>query len=153
VADPSRLYRIGDADDCCVDGGFPGDAGGTSDFSIFSYDLYQHFKSSAPEFEQLAAVQASEHWSWSVRRGNTLAKSLSGEFVSGNYFSTLGVRPYAGRAFDDNDDTPGAAPATVLSYKTWQGEFAVDPAIVGSTIFIQTKTFYRHRYWPTWFLW
>ena len=44
VADPSRLYRIGDTDDCCVNGGFVGDNG---DFDIFSYDLYQRFKSSA----------------------------------------------------------------------------------------------------------
>ncbi|HMD77726.1 MAG TPA: ABC transporter permease [Terracidiphilus sp.] len=141
VSDSSRLYRIGDTDDCCVDGGFPGDAGDTGDFSIFSYELYQHIKSSAPEFEQLAAAQAADHWSWSVRRGNAQAKSLYGEFVSGNYFTTLGIRPYAGRALDDNDDTPNAAPATVLSYKTWQGEFAADPAIVGSTIFIQTRPF------------
>src|ERR1700757_1085160 len=55
VADPSRLYRIGDTDDCCVNGGFVGDNG---DFDIFSYELYQHFRKSAPEFEQLAAVQA-----------------------------------------------------------------------------------------------
>src|ERR1700730_8039602 len=50
VADPARLYRIGDTDDCCVEGGFPGDAGDTGDFSIFSYDLFQHLKNSAPEF-------------------------------------------------------------------------------------------------------
>ena len=37
VADPSRLYRIGDNDDCCVEGGFPGDASDTGDFTIFSY--------------------------------------------------------------------------------------------------------------------
>ncbi len=99
VTDPSRLYRIGDTDDCCVEGGFPGDAGDTGDFSIFSYDLYQHLKNSTPEFEQLAAVQAGEHWSWSVRRGSALAKTLHGEFVSGNYFSTLGLGAYAGRVF------------------------------------------------------
>jgi hypothetical protein len=40
VADPSRLYRIGDTDDCCVDGGYPGDAGENGDFSIFSTDLF-----------------------------------------------------------------------------------------------------------------
>ncbi len=58
VADPAQLYRIGDTDDCCVEGGFPGDASNTGDFSIFSFDLYQHLKNSAPEFEQLAAVQS-----------------------------------------------------------------------------------------------
>src|ERR1700746_3659075 len=53
VSDPKQLYRIGDTDDCCVNGGFVGDNG---DFDIFSYDLYQHLKNFAPEFQSLAAV-------------------------------------------------------------------------------------------------
>ena len=78
---------------------------------------------------------------WAVRRGNALPKSLHGEFVSGNYFSTLGLGAYVGRTFSDKDDMPAAPPATVISYKAWQGEYAGDPAIVGSTIFIQTLPF------------
>jgi predicted permease len=140
VTDPSSLYRIGDNDECCVEGGFPGNAGDTGDFSIFSYDLYQYLKNSAPEFEQLAAVQSGRN-RWTVRRGNELAKSLTGEFVSGNYFATLGLGAYAGRIFSDTDDTPTAAPATVISYKTWQGDYAADPSIVGSTIYIQARPF------------
>jgi macrolide transport system ATP-binding/permease protein len=140
IADPTRLYRIGDNDDCCVEGGFPGNASDSGDVTIFSTDLYQYLRNSAPEFEQLAAVQAGQ-WTWSMRRGNTLPKSLHGEFVSGNFFSTLGLGAYAGRVFSDNDDTPSASPTTVISYKTWQGEFAGDPTIVGSTIFIQAKPF------------
>jgi predicted permease len=140
VTDPATLYRIGDHDDCCVDGGFPGDAGDTGDFSIFSTDLYRYLKNAAPEFEQLAAVQAGGGM-WAVRRGNALPKSLHGEFVSGNYFSTLGLGAYVGRTFSDKDDMPAAPPATVISYKAWQGEYAGDPAIVGSTIFIQTLPF------------
>jgi hypothetical protein len=46
---------------------------------------------------------------WSVRRGNALPKSLHGEFVTGNYFSTLGLGAYAGRIFADSDDTPSSA--------------------------------------------
>jgi predicted permease len=138
VVDPAQLYRIGDTDDCCVEGGFPDSD--TGDYSIFSYDLYLHLKNSTPEFEQLAAVQAGV-WSWSVRRGDALPKSMRGEFVSGNYFSTLGMGAYAGRAFNQSDDTPAASPATVLSYKMWQGEYAGDRSIVGSTIFIQARPF------------
>jgi predicted permease len=137
VTDPARLYRIGDTDNCCINGGFPGDNG---DFDIFSYDLYQHLKNSALEFEQLAAVQAAED-EFSVRRGNALAKSLRGEFVSGNYFSTLGLGAYAGRALGESDDTPSSAPATVISYSAWQTEFAADPSILGTTIFIQARPF------------
>jgi macrolide transport system ATP-binding/permease protein len=140
AANPAQLYRIGDNDECCVEGGFPGDASETGDFSIFSFDLYQYLKNAAPEFEQLAAVQAGQG-RWSVRRGNAEPKSLYVEPVSGNYFSTLGIRPFAGRLFQDDDDTPAAAPAAVLSYRAWQGEYASDPNIVGSTIYIETKPF------------
>ncbi|MGO9317980.1 MAG: ABC transporter permease [Terracidiphilus sp.] len=139
VADPSRLYRIGDADDCCVDGPFPGDSASTGDFSIFSYDLFLHLKNSAPEFEQLAAVRAGQLL-WSVRRGESQGKSLHGQFVSGNFFSTLGLGAYAGRIFGESDDTPDASPAAVISYRAWQTEFAADPSIIGSTIFIQAKS-------------
>ena len=137
VGDPAQLYRIGDTDDCCVNGGFVGDNG---DFDIFSYDLYLHLKNSAPEFEELAAMQAGQD-GFSVRRGNALAKSLQGEFVSGNYFSTLGLGAFSGRPLSESDDTPSSAPATVVSYRAWQAEFAADPSLVGSTIAIETKPF------------
>jgi hypothetical protein len=55
VADPATLYRIGDKDDCCVNGGFINDNG---DFDMFSYELYHQFRDNTPEFEQLAAFQA-----------------------------------------------------------------------------------------------
>jgi predicted permease len=137
VTDTRQLYRIGDTDDCCVEGGYTNDKG---DFSIFSYDLYLHLKNSAPEFEQLAAMQAGE-WRFSVRRGNTAAKALPAEYVSGNYFTTLGVGPYLGRVLAESDDTPASAPTVVLSYQAWQGDFASDPSIVGATVFIQTHPF------------
>src|ERR1700761_2574212 len=55
VVDPKTLYRVGDKDDCCVNGGFLGDDG---DFDLFSYELYTHFRDNTPEFEQLAAMQS-----------------------------------------------------------------------------------------------
>ncbi len=137
VADPSQLYRIGDKDDCCVNGGF-NDTGG--DFSIFSYDLYLTLRNAAPEFEQLAAVQAGQN-SYYVRRGETEPRNLRLEYVTGNYFSTLGIGPYIGRALTSNDDKPGAAPAVEISYASWQSDFGGDSSIVGSTIFIQTHPF------------
>jgi predicted permease len=140
VVNPSQLYRIGDNDDCCVEGGFPGGASSTGDFTIFSYDLYQYLKKAAPEFEQLAAMQAGG-WDWSVRHGAAQAESLHGEFVSGNYFQALSVGPYEGRMLGDADDAPAAAPAAVLSYQAWQSEYAGDPAAVGSTVYIQARPF------------
>src|SRR5580698_2687908 len=52
VADPASLYRIGDGDDCCVEGG-PQDQWG-----MFSFPLYERLKSETPEFETVAAFQA-----------------------------------------------------------------------------------------------
>ena len=137
VTDPKQLYRIGDTNDCCVEGGYSNDSG---DVSIFSFDLYLHLKQNAPEFEQLAAVQAGES-RFSVRRGDAVAKAMTAEYVSGNYFQTFGLGPYLGRVFAANDDMPEAAPATVLSYQAWQGEFYSDPTIVGSTVLIQAHPF------------
>ncbi|MGA7765390.1 MAG: ABC transporter permease [Candidatus Sulfotelmatobacter sp.] len=137
VTDPARLYRVGDTDDCCYEGGFQNDNG---DFAIFPYDLYLHLKQSAPEFEQLAAVQAGQS-GLSVRSGKTPARPLRAEYVSGNYFATLGVGAYAGRVLSESDDTPGAAPALVISYQSWQADLAGDPGVVGSTVFVETHPF------------
>jgi predicted permease len=137
VADPARLYRIGDKTDCCYFDSFQNDDG---DFDLFSYDLYQHFKQSAPEFEQLAAVQAGGG-GFSVRYGSSPAKPMRSEYVSGNYFTTLGVGAYLGRPLIESDDKLGATPVLVLSYQTWQADFAADPHLVGSTVYVQGQPF------------
>ena len=137
VNDPKQLYRIGDTDDCCIDGGFQNDNG---DFAIFSYDLYRTLRDAAPEFEQLAAVEAGQNHAY-IRRGEQDTKNLRVQWVTGNFFSTLGIQPYIGRMFANSDDQPGAAPVVVLSYASWQSDFGGDPGIVGSTIFIQTHPF------------
>ena len=137
VADPAQLYRIGDTDDCCIDGGFQNANG---DFAIFSYDLYLRLRAVAPEFEQLAAVQAGQDREY-VRRGQTDTKNLRVEYVTGNYFTTLGINAYMGRALSASDDAPGAPPAVEVSYASWQSDFGGDPSLIGSTIFIQTRPF------------
>lgn len=137
VADPSHLYRVGDLGDCCYFDGFENDNG---DFDLFAYDLYLKLQQSSPDFEQLAAVQAGGS-ALSVRSGSSPAKPMRSEFVSGNYFATLGVGAYAGRALVASDDRPGAQPVLVLSYRTWETDFAGDPGIVGSTVYVQTHPF------------
>jgi predicted permease len=135
VTNPATLFRIGDLDDCCVNGGFENDDG---DFDLFSYDLYRHFQDTTPEFEQLAAFQSGRNM-MNVRVGNAAAKSERTEYVSGNYFSTFGLGAYAGRMILPSDDVPGAAPVAVLSFAAWQASHAGDPNLVGSTIYIQSQ--------------
>jgi predicted permease len=68
-----------------------------------------------------------------------LAKPQRGEYVTGNYFSTFGIRPYVGRTILPSDDHAGAAPVAVLSYQTWQTDYAGDPTVVGSTFYVQAR--------------
>ena len=133
VADPRTLYRIGDKDDCCVNGGFMNDDG---DFDLFSYDLYRHLRDTTPEFEQLAAMQSGSN-SMNVRRGSEQAKALRTQYVSGNFFTTFGIGPFTGRTLSMTDDMQGAAPAVMMSYQAWQSEYGGDPSLVGSNLYVQ----------------
>jgi predicted permease len=135
VVNPKTLYRLGDKDDCCVNGGFINDDG---DFDLFSYELYRTFRDNTPEFEQLAAMQSGNN-GYIVRRPPEPGKSLSTEYVSGNYFSTFGIGAFAGRVLNDGDDTPSSAPVVVLSYDSWQSEFGGDLSIIGSTLYLEGK--------------
>ncbi len=136
VVDPSSLYRIGSGTDCCVEGG-PQD-----DWGLYPYSLYLRLQTEAPEFEQMAAFQAAGV-QFSVRRGQSdnTAKPLRGEFVSGNYFSTLGIRAFAGRTITPSDDQASAPPVAILSYRAWQQQYDSDPAVVGSTFIVSGHPF------------
>lgn len=119
VVDPSALVRIGDKDDCCVNGGW----NENGDYSLFSTDTYYLFKKSLPEFEELAAMESGYAWRpLTVRRAGaqSAAKSVMGTFVSGNYFRMFGLSPAAGRLLSDADDQKGAPLTAVMSYDAWQ---------------------------------
>jgi macrolide transport system ATP-binding/permease protein len=138
VADPKTLVRIGDTDDCCVNSGIHE----KGDYSLFSTESYLMFKKNLPEFEELAAMEAGfEYRPLTARREDpqAVAKSVMGEFVSGNYFRTFGLQPVVGRYFTDADDTKGAGFTAVMSYDTWAHEYASDPNVVGSTFRINTQ--------------
>jgi predicted permease len=136
VADPSRLYRIGDGDACCVQGG-PQDQWG-----MFSFPLFERLKLETPEFEELAAFQAAGP-RFSVRRQGveSAARPTRGEYVTGNYFSTLGVGAFGGRVLTAADDTPASPPVIVLSHHLWEGTYGGDPSVVGSTFVVEGHPF------------
>jgi macrolide transport system ATP-binding/permease protein len=139
VADPKMLLHVGnDGHDCCVGRNGAREEGA---YSNFSTDTYQQLKKNLPEFEELAAMQAG--WGYrpiiARREGALAARSVMGEFVSGSYFRTFGLRPEAGRLLIDADDLPGAPATAVMSYETWQRQFGGDAAVVGSTFWVNTK--------------
>lgn len=138
AANPSALVHVGDSNDCCVGSGWRSDG----NYSLFSTEAYDRMKKGAPEFEELAAIQAGFTFRPVTVRGDeagALPKSVMGEYVSGNYFRTFGLRPYAGRLFTDADDTKAAPMTAVISYAAWQRDFAGNPKVVGSTFWVNTK--------------
>ena len=138
VADPKALLRVGDSNACCVTSGTR-DSG---DYSLFSTEMYEQMKKSAPEFEELAAMQAGFGYRPVVVRrdaSGAQAQSVMGEFVSGNYFRTFGLRPSAGRLLMDSDDAKGASMTAVMSYEMWQRDYLGDASVVGSTFWVNTK--------------
>jgi len=132
VSDPARLYRIGEGDDCCVEGGPQGNWG------LVSFPLYERLKASTSEFEELTAFEAGRR-QMSVRRAGveTISRPLISEYVAGNYFSTLGVGALAGRVITPEDDKASAVPVVVLSHRAWQTVYGSDPTILGGTLFLE----------------
>ena len=127
VADPSHLYQI---------------QIGEGDWQRFSYLLSRRIASTTPQFDDIAAFQ--DHAGiLSVRdaASTAQARAMLGEYVSGSYFRTFGLRAIAGRLITPSDDQPGAAPVAVLSYRAWFHEYNANPAVIGSVVKIETYPF------------
>ena len=69
------------------------------------------------------------------------AEVVQGQFVSGNYYSALGVPAIVGRTISDSDDSTAAAPAAVLSHRLWSTRFGSDPAVIGKQANINNVAF------------
>ena len=136
VSDPGRLYRIGDGDDTTV-------IGRHGRWGAFPFPLYERLAAGAAEFEAITAFD----WGGSLmsvrRQGaeDAAARALRAGYVTGTYFSTLGVGAFRGRVFTTDDDRPSAPPAVVLSHRTWQGIYGADAAVVGSTLVVEGRPF------------
>jgi predicted permease len=136
VAKPSELYRVGDIENCCVNGGMQ------DDWSLFSYDKYTTFRDQTSGFTELAAFQAGRDLIGVRRSGsNQPAQSLRTQYVSGNYFAMFGIGAYAGRMFTPEDDRKGAEPVMVMSYSTWQQKYGQDQSVIGGSFILNGMPF------------
>src|SRR5262245_53140245 len=136
VADPSRLYRIGDGSNCCVMGS-PQDRWG-----FFSFALFERIKAETPQFEDITAFQTFVA-RMSVRRQGVAEapRPLRTMYATGGYFTTLAVRAFTGRVFTADDDRAAAPPVAVMAYNAWQNLYGGDPSVVGSTLMIEGHAF------------
>jgi predicted permease len=129
VKHAARLYMVGKEPTCCNYGGLQGDK-----WEIFSNDLYLYFRDHTKGFESLTAFQSFSTPLLTRRVGDAQPPvTVPGRFVAGNEFSTLGVPLALGRPIQPSDDTEGAPPVAVISYRMWQRRLGLDPHILGTS--------------------
>jgi predicted permease len=97
----------------------------------FSVPFYEALCSHTATFSGVTAFAGPLDVGFS---GNGPANIARGEFVSGDYFSTVGAKTILGRPLGLADDAPTASPAIVLDYGYWQRAFGADPSAVGRTV-------------------
>jgi predicted permease len=116
VIEPHRLVTLRTTD-------------GQSDLT-FAFTQYEAIRRVQDVFSDLSAYAKIP----GVYSTDTRSDQVIYEFVTGNYFPMLGVRPAHGRTMMPDDDVPGAVPVVLLSYRFWQARFAGDTGVVDRSI-------------------
>ncbi len=138
VADPERLVNFVDPG---IDLGYMGGNRGGLTFGstsggsdhVFSYAMFRDLERQSNAFAGIAAHRIFEA---SLSTGEN-ARRATGFFVSGSYFSVLGLQPALGRLLGTDDDrVDGEAGAVVLSYAYWQRELGGEPDVLGRELIV-----------------
>ena len=112
--------------------------------SMTSYrvEAYQEFLRHNKSYETVTAFVPYYTLSETRLTGNGDPKPISGVWVAGDFFQTLGIQPMLGRAFTQDEAVnynKGGKAAVILSYAFWQTQFHADPEIVGKSININNR--------------
>jgi len=99
-----------------------------------SYPLYLEFRKHTDLFAGVFARSGTDKVRFDPGHSNSV-DYVQREYVTGNYFDVLGVRPAVGRLFKEEDNrTPQGHPLVILSYDFWRNRLALDPAILGRVL-------------------
>jgi putative ABC transport system permease protein len=106
------------------------------DWASVSYPNFLDYQRANRVFSALAA-EANQAY---VVGDSAASQQVVGALVSANYFSTLGVQPALGRAFEPDDDRV-ASPVAVIGDGFWKRHFAADPRVLGRTVTLNGTVF------------
>ena len=140
VSNPQELVLFSDM---TGEGTSVEDSPRTGQWQRFSYASYKYLRDHNDSFQDVAALRSGGS-RLSVRQTDSQANldaRGSGQLVSGNYFSLLGVRAMRGRVLTPDDDKPNAEPAAVISHRYWQQKLNSDPSVVGRKFIINGTNF------------
>ena len=141
VSHPEQLVVLTDPDEHGAQFGSQ-----TGDRSLLAYSEFEYLRDHNSVFSGIFAAD-SDLATREIRIGDSAGSENQKQdarvkLVSGAYFSTLGVKPAAGRTFDSQADRArGGAPIAVVSYGFWERRFGLSPSILGKSIQIHNTSF------------
>jgi len=105
--------------------------------TALSYPDYRDYRDGNRSFDGLLAASIA---SFGFKPdAAALPKVTYGMYVSGNFFRVLGVQPALGRGFlESEDQAAGRDGVVVLGHDYWKQQFNANPAVIGSTIWINS---------------
>jgi predicted permease len=108
--------------------------------NAFSWQGYEYMRDHTQVLSGLIA-DCPNYAHFHVRVEGSAWENVDGDLVSGNFFSTLGIKPVMGRMIVPKDDRMGASrDVAVVSWSYWNSRFHGDPAVVGKRILVEDRT-------------
>ena len=126
VRDPSALVLVTDATVPAV--------------RAYAFGVWESFRRLVDVFDGTLAWSSTEFNL--VPRGE--AQIVSGAWVSGSYFETLGLSPLLGRVLSDSDDRRNGGvggPVAVISYAFWQRQYGAAQDVIGRSLMLNGVSF------------
>lgn len=123
ISQPSRLVEVT----------------GPLGWNLHTYAEWKVFKDRQDIFSSVLAYNYFDA-SFEITNQNQ-HQEMYGAYVSGDYFSTLGVSAVVGRALQSSDDQPGAPPVCVIGYGLWRRVYGQSPDILGHPIRVNGNEF------------
>jgi predicted permease len=117
IRDPHRVFAVSWLDR----------AGGRHGFG---WPEYQHLSADGSSVAELAATRALY--------SRVDGRAMVGQFVTGNYFTMLGVGASLGRTIGP-DEARTASDVIVLSEAAWRDSFGSDPRVLGKTVLVRGR--------------
>src|ERR1700724_1604647 len=102
-----------------------------------SYPEFLDWKKQSHSFETIVALRFLNI----NLTGYGTPEHLKGIRTSVSFFKVLGMRPFLGRDFIEDDDRPGADRTVIISHSLWERKFGADPAIVGKSLVLNDQAY------------
>jgi predicted permease len=101
-----------------------------------SFMDFQDYRTNSNAFSEMAAYNMD----FVGIRADNRSDRVFGNYVTADFFATLGLQPAMGTLiFPGEPDKSPAPPVVIISYPYWQQRFGGDPAIIGKTISVNGK--------------